>query len=92
MAEIEGPCNLHVSGTCRRPAAKPVHPALKPPRGAPPQKQPLLLQISIQARTEQGGDLANLETTITAPEEHSVVLGVSPVGSLTSVFVVQIRR
>ncbi len=92
MAAIDGPCNLQVSGTCRRPTAKSVHPALKPPRSAPPQKQPLLLQISIQARTEQGDDLANLETTITAPEEHSVVLGVSPVGSLTSVFVVQIRR
>ena len=36
--------------------------------------------------------LADLRTTITAPEGDSVVLGVSPVGALTSVFVVQLRR
>ncbi|MBW3600037.1 MAG: hypothetical protein KY475_22540 [Planctomycetes bacterium] len=61
-------------------------------RGAPPE-EPLLLQIDIQAREQENNErLADINTTITAPEGHSVVLGVTPVGAMTSVFVVQLRK
>ena len=51
-----------------------------------------ILEINLRATGEMNERLADLQTTITAPDGHSVVLGVSPVGPLTSVFVVQVRR
>jgi hypothetical protein len=60
-----------------------------------PIQEPTLLEINVRAHGSAGlmnPTLADLQTTITAPEGHSVVLGVSPVGALTSVFVVQLRR
>lgn len=57
----------------------------------------LQIQISASERAERSSSarsparrLVDLETTITAPCGHYVVLGVTPVGKATSVFVVQV--
>jgi hypothetical protein len=53
------------------------------------------LHISITADCERPGKrqrLCNLETNISAPLGHLVVLGVTPTDASTSVFVVQVLR
>lgn len=62
------------------------------------------LRIEVEARNEmemfspqgpvarQPETMAALKTTIDAPIGHFVVLGVTPIGSMTSVFVVQLQR
>lgn len=58
-------------------------------------KGPAALEISIRA-TQEGGrastDLCNLETEISAPPGHLVVLGVTPTDGVSSAFVVQVLR
>jgi hypothetical protein len=90
-AVLDQSCSLEVSGMYapRRPGSPRAAPGAGEGKGAAP---PAVLQISVKANPYQGQPLADLQTTITAPEGHSVVLGVSPVGELTSVFVVQMRR
>jgi hypothetical protein len=86
-AILDQSCSLEVSGIYarRRSGSGPVGaPAARDDKAA----APAVLEISVKASPH----LADLQTTITAPEGHSVVLGVSPVGELTSVFVVQMRR
>jgi hypothetical protein len=59
-------------------------------------KEPPALSISIMARRERGErppeELCNLQTVINAPMGHMVVLGVTPTGAMTSIFVVQVLR
>jgi hypothetical protein len=94
-AVLEQLCHLEVSGTCRQRSA-PGQGGIAAPTGAPTRgktpPRPMLLEITLQARDHDGNEMADLQTTIAAPAGHSVVLGVSPVGPLTSVFVVQLRR
>jgi hypothetical protein len=59
-------------------------------------KAPPALSISLMARRERGErppeELCNLQTVINAPVGHMVVLGVTPTGAMTSIFVVQVLR
>jgi hypothetical protein len=48
------------------------------------------LKIALHATREQGAPLCSLDTKITAPPGHSVVLGVTPNELMTSAFVVQV--
>jgi hypothetical protein len=92
-AMLDEPCELEVSGSLKAPrrAFSNDNPsAARSQRNA--SQEPTLLEISVRAHGAPDQRLADLQTTITAPEGHSVVLGVSPVGTLTSVFVVQLRR
>ncbi len=53
------------------------------------------LEISLRATRHNAGagtDLCNLQTEISAPVGHRVVLGVTPTGALTSAFVIQVLR
>ena len=56
----------------------------------PPNDSPEM-QIAIEAtRGDDADSLARLQTVISAPPNHPVVLGVNPIGKLTSAFVVTI--
>jgi hypothetical protein len=71
------PCNVSVSGRLNN------------------RSDPAGLEITIQASrgTASGKEeICNLQTDITAPSGHLVVLGVTPTESLTSAFVVQVLR
>jgi hypothetical protein len=71
------PCNVSVSGRLNS------------------KKDPPGLEITIQAsRGAAGGkeEICNLQTEISAPSGHLVVLGVTPTETMTSAFVVQVLR
>jgi hypothetical protein len=82
-AELNGPCEVNVEGQFVERSATEVG-----------------LKIQIMARQELRGDakrqpgrrecvdIATVESTITAPPGHAVVLAMTPMGKLTSVFVV----
>jgi hypothetical protein len=76
VAQLDAPCQFAVTGR------------LKERRGS------IGLDISIRATRDRGRvgpeDICNLQTEISAPIGHLVVLGVTPTESATSVFVVQI--
>lgn len=75
LAKLDVPCQLMVSGV------------------ASEGKGTALLQINIRANRPVGKgteELCNLQTTINAPPRHFVALGVTPTGTMTSVFVVQV--
>jgi hypothetical protein len=91
-AMLNEPCSLEVTGSFARKRSATGSLSQGQRRPNTSNTPPAVLEISVSATSEQGQHLANLQTTITAPEGHSVVLGVSPVGELTSVFVVQVRR
>jgi hypothetical protein len=98
-AMLNDPCSLEVSGTFARgrsPSGVAAGVFGGGVGGEAAEAAPsAVLEISVKAIPSapyQGKSLADLQTSITAPEGHSVVLGVSPVGELTSVFVVQLRR
>lgn len=90
-AKLHERCSLEVTGTFGAKRPEPSYFNTVPSPGAKANAEPLTLQVSINAHSMQE-NLASLQTTITSPEGHSVVLGVSPAGELTSVFVVQLRR
>jgi hypothetical protein len=76
-ALLDGPCNLDVSGS------------LVSAQGSEDRK----LEISIAVTKLEGTSarrICNLETTISAPLGHSVVLGATPSLDKTSVFVIQL--
>ena len=50
------------------------------------------LQLTILATGATGEEVCNLQTEISAPPGHLVVLGMTPTGTMTSVFVVQVLR
>jgi len=56
-------------------------------------KQTPVLEVSIRATQQMARgpeDMCNIQTEISAPPGHAVVLGVVPIGPVTSVFVVQV--
>jgi hypothetical protein len=85
-AQVGGkPCEVQVSGAFaqRSPAAATLKLTvtvrqLRPPEGGKPPS------------AAQYVDISALETTITAPSGHPVVLGLTPMGKLNSVFVITI--
>jgi hypothetical protein len=91
-AMLDEPCELEVGGSLTKRRSSPAKDSASSPQHVKPAPAQTLLEINVRARGAMDQRLADLQTTITAPEGHSVVLGVSPVGSLTSIFVVQLRR
>jgi hypothetical protein len=82
-AKLEEPCNLVISGTV-----------------SPKDSDSAILNVSIQANAlavGRGGGpprsnpVCRLNTQITAPFGHTVVLGLTPTETMTSVFVVQVK-
>jgi hypothetical protein len=77
VAKVDTPCPFAVTGRFGDKKESPV------------------LEVSIRAaRKTPGGEeeVCNLQTEITAPPGHLVVLGMTPTGNTTSVFVVQVSR
>jgi hypothetical protein len=62
--------------------------------GGQPEAPSLSITITATSQTDRGPpvEIVNLQTVITAPPGHLVVLGMTPTETLTSVFVVQVLR
>jgi hypothetical protein len=77
VAKLDGPCQFVVTGEYSDKKDGPV------------------LRLNIRAARRQNPgpseDVCNLQTEISAPPGHFVVLGMTPTGAMTSVFVVQVR-
>jgi hypothetical protein len=80
------PCYLQVSGVLSQGQEKPtVRIELHATREAAAGKDPGSGRLP-----RRGDPVCSLETTVTAPPGHAVVLGVTPTAGLTSIFVVQV--
>jgi Bacterial type II/III secretion system short domain len=81
-----GPCYLQVSGVLSQGQEKPtVRIELRATRETPAGKDPASGRV-----LRRGDPVCSLDTTVTAPPGHAVVLGVTPTAGLTSIFVVQV--
>ncbi len=77
VATLDGPCQFTVTGRYSD------------------KREPAGLEITIGAMRPRGQgpqDLCNIQTEISAPPGHLVVLGATPTEALTSAFVVQVLR
>jgi hypothetical protein len=86
-AKVNEPCALQVAGLLDRKSLE------RPPAGTSADESWLRLEISAHVTGgEQRQPLCTLQTTAKAPIGQSVVLGITPVQSKPSVFVLQLRR
>jgi hypothetical protein len=74
LADLDGPYNLKIKGQLGKKSGETIE---------------LAISINANKLANQGGVL-QLSTTITAPPGHAVVLGVTPSGPTTSIFIVQL--
>lgn len=86
-AKVNEPCSLQAAGLLGRTSLE------QPPAGISADESWLRLEISARVTGgEQRQPLCTLQTTVKAPIGQSVVLGITPVQSKPSVFVLQLRR